>query len=250
MTLNITRKDSTHHGERVNGAQPSFLIIHFTESKDGTEPDGYFMATIPRADGARVSAHYMIDVDGATTQYVDETRRAWHAGVSEWEGVSDMNTHSIGIELVNGGPSYGYTDFPGAQVDALIALSKEILKRHNIPAHRVLGHSDVAPGRKIDPGYKFPWKKLADAGIGVWPQPIQSDFNEAATLLQDDAKLKQALVAYGYNPTLDLSKLVTEFQRHFQPEAFTATPPFAGKANDETALRLAALLRQKLAIQP
>lgn len=250
MSLNITRKDSAHHGERANSAVPTFLIIHFTESKDAVEPDGYFMATIPRDDGARVSAHYMIDVDGATTQYVDEDRRAWHAGVSEWEGMIDLNTHSIGIELINGGPKYGYTEFADAQIDALIALSKEILGRHNIPAHHVLGHSDVAPGRKIDPDYKFPWKKLADAGIGLWPQPIQSDFNDAATLLQDDAKLKQALVTYGYNPAQDLKQLVTDFQRHFQPEAFTAQPPFNGTANNETTLRLAALVRQKLAIQP
>lgn len=250
MSLQIIRKDSTHHGERVNNVKPTFLIIHFTESRDGTEPDGYFMATRSRADGARVSAHYMIDVDGSITQYADESRRAWHAGVSEWEGTTDINTHSIGIELVNGGPTYGYTDFTAAQIDALVMLAQSILSRHDIPAHHVLGHSDVAPGRKIDPGHKFPWKKLADAGIGVWPQPVQSDFNEAAAFLNDDAKLKQALVDYGYNPAVDLPVLIREFQRHFQPEAFSDPQPYAGSPNRETAVRLAALLRQKLAIQP
>lgn len=242
----ITRKNSAHHGERVNNAVPTFLIIHYTESKNGDDPDGYFMGTLPHPSKGRVSAHYMIDIDGTTTQYVDEDRRAWHAGLSEWEGLPDLNTHSIGIELVNGGPAFGYTDFPVAQIDALIALSHGILSRHKIPAHHVIGHSDVAPGRKIDPGEKFPWRTLADAGIGVWPQPIQSDFNEAASLLQNPLKLKQALVEYGYDPVQGLDVLVTEFQRHFQPEAFQQPNPFIGVANDETALRLAALLRQKM----
>lgn len=250
MTLSIVRKNSTHHEPRKTGVQPTFLIIHFTESRDAADPDGYFMATRQRSDGARVSAHYLIDIDGAITQYVDEQNRAWHAGLSEWSGVSDINTHSIGIELVNGGPTYGYTDFADAQIDALIALSKDILTRHNIPAHHVLAHSDIAPGRKIDPDYKFPWRTLAAAGVGSWPQPVQADFNEAAMLLRDEAKLKQALVTYGYNPGLDLPVLVKEFQRHFQPEAFTAQPSYAGRANDETALRLSALLRQKLAMTP
>ncbi|QQG36083.1 MAG: N-acetylmuramoyl-L-alanine amidase [Micavibrio aeruginosavorus] len=250
MSLPIVRKDSSHYDQRKNGVSPTFLIIHFTESRDAGDPDGYFMATRQRPDGARVSAHYLIDVDGAITQYVDESARAWHAGLSEWGGVADINTHSIGIELVNGGPTYGYTDFADDQIDALAALSKQILGRHNIPAHHVLAHSDIAPGRKIDPDYKFPWRTLASAGVGVWPQPIQADFNEAAALLGDDARLKQALVRYGYNPALDLPVLVREFQRHFQPEAFTSTPPYAGRANDETALRLAALLRQKLAFTP
>lgn len=247
MSLSIIRKHSPHHGERVSGAAPSFLIVHYTESPDVTDPDGYFMATIPRDDGTRVSAHYMIDIDGTATQYVGEDRRAWHAGASEWEGIADINSHSIGIELVNGGTKYGYTEFADAQIEALIALSKDIMNRHGIPARHVLGHADVAPGRKIDPDYKFPWKRLAGAGVGVWPQPIQSDFNDAAALLQNDMTLKRALAAYGYNPALDLPVLVTAFQRHFQPEAFTAPLPFAGTANDETALRLSALLRQKLA---
>ena len=250
MSLMITRKDSPHFEPRKNGAVPSFLIIHYTETVDAVEPDGFFMATIPRADSARVSAHYMIDVDGAITQYVDEDQRAWHAGLSTWDGINDINSHSIGIELINGGARYGYTDFPSAQMASLISLAQGIMARHNISPMRVLGHSDIAPGRKIDPDYKLPWKDLADAGVGMWPQPIQSDFNDAAALLQDDVKLKQALVNYGYNPAIDLPMLVTNFQRHFQPEAFTAPSPFTGTANSETTLRLAALLRQKLALKP
>lgn len=246
MTGPIIHKHSTHHGERADSAAPTFLIIHYTESANAVAPDGYFTGTLTHPTGGCVSAHYMIDVDGSTVQYVDEDRRAWHAGASHWAGVADINTHSIGIELVNGGPAFGYTDFPPLQIDALIALAQGILTRHNIPLHHVLAHSDIAPGRKIDPGEKFPWKILADAGVGLWPQPIQSDFNDAAALMQDDAKLKQSLVDYGYDPVQSLDVLVKEFQRHFQPEAFAQPQSFAGVANTETALRLSALLRQKL----
>lgn len=254
MSVNIIQKPSSHHEPRKGGVQPTFLIIHYTDTQSGAEPDGYFTGTLARPDGARVSAHYMIDVDGTTMQYVAESERAWHAGLSEWAGTADINTHSIGIELVNHGQRFSYKDFPDAQIDALITLAQGILSRHHIPPHQVLAHSDIAPGRKIDPDYKFPWQRLADAGVGVWPQPVQADFNEAAQLLQDPVQFKSALVRYGYNPALDLPTLVQEFQRHFQPEAFTAQPPFNGTANDETALRLAALLRQKnaarLALSP
>ncbi|HEY0901980.1 MAG TPA: N-acetylmuramoyl-L-alanine amidase [Micavibrio sp.] len=248
--MNIIRKSSAHFDTRKNAAVPTFLIIHYTDTVDATEPDGYFTGALQRADGARVSAHYMIDSDGATTQYVDEQDRAWHAGLSAWGGLDDLNTHSIGIELVNPGQRFGYRDFPPPQMEALTHLAHAILGRHQIPAHQVLAHSDIAPGRKIDPDFKFPWQSLAAVGIGLWPQPIQADFNAAARLLQDPVQFKQALVRYGYNPALDLPVLVQEFQRHFQPEAFTAPTPFPGQANDDTALRLAALLRQKLAFTP
>lgn len=250
MTRVITRKSSPHHDERKNGVRPTFLIIHYTESQDGRDPEGYFMGTLAHPTGGRVSAHYMIDVDGTTTQYVEEDRRAWHAGVSQWQGMPDLNSQSIGIELVNGGAHYGYSDFPQPQITALIELAQGILSRHHIPAAHVLAHSDIAPGRKIDPDYKFPWQVLAAAGVGLWPQPLQDDFNRSAALLGDDARLKQALVDYGYDPAQALDVLVREFQRHFQPEAFVTQPAYAGVANDETALRLAALLRQKLAMTP
>lgn len=245
MSLTIIRKDSDHHGERLNGAKPIFLIMHYTETRDASDADGYFTGAIPHPTGGRVSAHYMIDTDGTITQYVEEDRRAWHAGVSEWESITDINTHSIGIELVNPGPKYGYKDFPSAQINALIMLSQEILSRHDIPAHHILGHSDIAPGRKIDPGEKFPWQILAEAGVGIWPQSGGADNDRAITLLHNEEKLKQALVDYGYSPAHNLNVLVTEFQRHFQPEAFRGTTLYAGTPNDETAARLVALLKMK-----
>ena len=118
---------------------------------------------------AKVSAHYTIDEDGTVYAHVPEARRAWHAGVSFWAGESDINARSIGIELVNPGHEYGYRAFPEAQIAALIALCHGILARHPIPPARVLGHSDVAPARKEDPGELFPWARLAKAGIGLWP---------------------------------------------------------------------------------
>ncbi|MEX2202220.1 MAG: N-acetylmuramoyl-L-alanine amidase, partial [Dongiaceae bacterium] len=118
---------------------------------------------------ARVSAHYLIDEDGTLWQLVGEDRRAWHAGVSFWAGESDINARSIGIELQNPGHEFGYRAFPEPQMKTLIELAQGILQRHPIPASRVIGHSDVAPTRKEDPGELFDWQRLAAAGIGLWP---------------------------------------------------------------------------------
>ena len=118
---------------------------------------------------AQVSAHYVIAPDGRVWHLVDEADRAWHAGAGAWGPVTDVNSRSIGIEIVNPGHEWGYRDFPAAQVDAVVALLKEIRTRHNIPVSRVLAHSDVAPGRKEDPGEKFPWGGLAAEGLVVAP---------------------------------------------------------------------------------
>ena len=116
---------------------------------------------------ARVSAHYVVGEDGAVYRVVPEESRAWHAGKSSWEGEADVNQRSIGIEIVNGGHDFGLPDFPDAQIDAVIALVHDILERRKLEASRVVGHSDVAPGRKHDPGEKFPWTRLAKAGVAV-----------------------------------------------------------------------------------
>ncbi|OQW57590.1 MAG: hypothetical protein A4S17_12675 [Proteobacteria bacterium HN_bin10] len=120
----------------------------------------------PNTPLARVSAHYVVDEAGAIYALVPETERAWHAGVSSWEGEGDVNARAIGIEIVNGGHDFGLPDFPDTQIDAVIALLKDIFTRWpQLDAARVVGHSDVAPGRKRDPGEKFPWQRLADAGV-------------------------------------------------------------------------------------
>jgi N-acetylmuramoyl-L-alanine amidase len=197
----MTRIDrpSPNHDSR-NGAVIDMLVLHYTGMKTAGE------AVARLCDpAAKVSAHYTIDEDGTVYAHVPESERAWHAGVAHWAGASDINARSIGIEIVNPGHEFGYRDFPDAQVAALIPLCHSILMRHPIPSWRVLGHSDVAPARKDDPGERFPWKRLADAGIGLWPVP--GDSNLEAT----------ALARFGYDPDAPLDKVVTAFQRHFRP---------------------------------
>jgi N-acetylmuramoyl-L-alanine amidase len=124
---------------------------------------------------AKVSAHYMIEEDGQIFQLVDEDKRAWHAGVASWKGERNINSASIGIEIVNGGHDYGLPEFPDVQIMAVIALTKDIMKRRDLPPSAVIGHSDIAPSRKDDPGERFPWAGLAAAGIGLWPEETTSD---------------------------------------------------------------------------
>lgn len=173
---------------------------------------------------ARVSAHYTIGEDGTVYAHVPEARRAWHAGLSFWAGVQNVNACSIGIELVNPGHEFGYRAFPRAQIAALKNLCREILSRHPIPAARVLGHSDVAPARKEDPGELFPWEELARAGIGLWPGPEQTALDAAD------------LPRFGYDPEAPLDKIITAFQRHFRPAGLTGT------WDQECGLMLAGLL--------
>lgn len=156
---------------------------------------------------AEVSAHYLIDEDGTTYALVPEDRRAWHAGVAFWDGETDINSRSIGIELVNPGHDNGYQPFPQAQIQALEAVATDIVARHHIPPWRVLGHSDVAPTRKQDPGELFDWTRLARQGLGLMPP---------ASVAPVDADSLLLLAAYGYDMTVPAAAL-TAFQRHYQP---------------------------------
>jgi len=162
----MRERPSPNHDPRPPGAAIDMLLLHYTGMETAA-------AALERLcdPAARVSAHYVIDEDGATWRLVPEDRRAWHAGRAAWQGAADINARSIGIELVNPGHEFGYRPFPEAQMRALIALCRDILARHAIPPARVLGHSDVAPTRKTDPGELFDWPRLAQAGIGLWPQP-------------------------------------------------------------------------------
>jgi N-acetylmuramoyl-L-alanine amidase len=174
---------------------------------------------------AKVSSHYVVEEDGNILQLVPEERRAWHAGRSSWEGVSDINSRSIGIEIANPGHSFGYPDFPEAQIVAVIALCRDIVARRGIRADRVLGHSDVAPQRKLDPGEKFPWGRLHRAGVGAWVAPPPRC---GAVLALGDRglevfELQAALRDYGYGIEAtgvydELTQaVVVAFQRHFRP---------------------------------
>ncbi len=141
------------------------LVVHYT----GMQSCAQALERLCDAK-AEVSAHYLIDEDGTIYRMVDENMRAWHAGVSFWHGQRDINSTSVGIEIVNPGHEYGYRAFPDVQIAAFADLAREIMQRHGITAQDVLGHSDVAPGRKTDPGELFPWQSLAARGIGLWPE--------------------------------------------------------------------------------
>ncbi|HKQ10196.1 MAG TPA: N-acetylmuramoyl-L-alanine amidase [Rhizomicrobium sp.] len=212
-------RPSPNHDARPDGAAIDMLVLHYTG-----------MATADAAldrlcdPAAKVSAHYTIDEDGTVYGHVAEARRAWHAGVGHWAGANDINARSIGIELVNPGHEFGYREFPADQIAVLTTLCHSILMRHPIPSWRVLGHSDVAPARKEDPGELFPWAQLAQAGIGLWPQVIASDL---------EAK---ALARYGYDPQAPQDKIIMAFQRHFRPKKLD------GQWDSECAGLLASLL--------
>jgi N-acetylmuramoyl-L-alanine amidase len=183
-----------------------------------------------------VSAHYLIEEDGAVWRLVPEDRRAWHVGVSFWAGRRDLNGTSIGIELVNPGHDNGYRAFPDRQMAALEALAREILTRHPIPARHVLGHSDVAPRRKTDPGELFDWPRLARAGIGLWPAAAGD-----AGVVPDIAETQRLLAAIGYETpqtgALDdeTRAVVAAFQRHFRPSRCD------GEADADTRARVGAV---------
>ncbi len=222
----VIESPSPNFDARPDGQPIDILLLHYTGMESAT-------AALARMsdEAAKVSAHYCIDEDGTLYRLVPEDRRAWHAGVACWAGAGDINARSIGIELVNPGHEFGYRRFPEAQVATLIELAGGILARHPIPAHRVLGHSDVAPLRKQDPGELFDWARLAAAGIGLWPGAAAlCDPPEAA-----EARRQLAAFGYGYlddNP----AAVVRAFQRHFRPEAVT------GEIDAATAGRLRALL--------
>ncbi|WP_315736768.1 MULTISPECIES: N-acetylmuramoyl-L-alanine amidase [unclassified Bradyrhizobium] len=213
---------SANFGERKGGRQPDMIILHYTGM-----PDVEGAITKLCTAGSEVSAHYVVLEDGRIVQCVPEAFRAWHAGLSSWGGDEDINSCSIGVEIVNRGHDWGYPDFPPRQIAAVIALCRGIMLRRNVPAHRVLGHSDVAPARKKDPGEKFPWHSLANSGVGHWVQPAAITKGETLKLgsIGDDVKgLQKALAKYGYGVPITgkfdgiTMDVVTAFQRHFRPE--------------------------------
>jgi N-acetylmuramoyl-L-alanine amidase len=214
---------SPNHDERTDGRQPDIILLHYTGMQTGE-------AALERlcSPESKVSAHYVVFEDGRIVQCVPEARRAWHAGKSSWAGEADINSRSIGIEIVNPGHEFGYRNFPLRQVAAVISLCKSILTRRGpISADRVLAHSDVAPARKQDPGEKFPWHLLSDSGIGHWVRPAPLDL-KGQTIEPGDRgepvrRLQRALKTYGYGIEEtgvyeEASRtVVAAFQRHFRP---------------------------------
>jgi N-acetylmuramoyl-L-alanine amidase len=230
---------SPNHDRRLSPID--MIVLHYT----GMQTAEAALARLTDAI-AKVSSHYFIDEDGRIDQLVPEARRAWHAGVSSWEGASDVNARSIGIEIVNPGHELGYRDFPEAQIDAVIALCRDIVARHAVRPDRVLAHSDVAPARKQDPGEKFPWARLATAGVGLWVEPAPpgpgivvapGDRNEQV------ARLQSQFTDYGYGAETtgvydqQTTTIVGAFQRHFRPAQIDG---IADRSTVDALLRLLA----------
>jgi len=214
---------SPNFEERWDGAKPSILLMHYTGLSDCARAIDW----LSRPE-SKVSCHYVIDTDGTIWQMVAEDKRAWHAGAGSWRGNTDVNSASIGIEIHNPGHGGGYPDFPDVQMRAVEALSEDIIRRHGILPERVLGHSDIAPGRKIDPGEKFDWPRLARSGIGHWVDPVPADpIEDVLCTLEDRERIVRAqslLWSYGYGIEItgesdEQSRTVVKaFQRHFRPE--------------------------------
>jgi N-acetylmuramoyl-L-alanine amidase len=204
--------------DRPPGCAVDALILHYT----GMPSAAAALERLCDPD-AKVSAHYLIDEDGSVVQLVPEARRAWHAGVSEWQGRARLNDCAIGLELVNPGHEWGYRPFTEAQYAVCIELCRGILARWPIPPRRVLAHSDVAPARKQDPGELFDWPRLAAAGIGLWPQP-------GAGAPRSVRRLQGELARLGYSvpPTGSLDEatrlVVQAFQRRFRPARVDGRP--------------------------
>jgi len=201
--VSYTQTPSPNFNERKTVLR--YIVLHYTGMENGE------MALERMCDpSAQVSAHYMIEEDGRVFQLVDEDKRAWHAGVSCWQGERDMNSASIGIEIVNGGHDFGLPEFPAVQIEAVIELVKSVMERHGIKAKDVIGHSDIAPGRKQDPGEKFPWDQLARAGCAIAaPEPK----NDALS-----GDIEQALVQIGYSLEPGLDAVIEAFQRRYRPD--------------------------------
>ena len=224
---------------RRGGRAVDMLVLHYTGMESAAAARERLCS-----DQSGVSCHYLVDEDGAITQMVSEDLRAWHAGQSFWRGETDSNSRSIGIEIHNPGHALGYRDFPEAQMRAVTALCLDIMARHAIPPRNVLAHSDVAPGRKIDPGERFDWRGLHGEGVGHWVEPEPcGDMTPLGT--EALAELQHLLGAYGYAIAAtglhdaQTARVTDAFHRHFRPERIG---PVADRSTLLTARRLVAAL--------
>ena len=223
--------------KRLSRDPPSIIVLHYTGM--GSALESLEVLCDPFT---KVSAHYFIDEDGSVLNLVPDNVRAWHAGISFWKGETDINSHAIGIELVNPGHEFGYRNFPEAQMKTVINLCQELIKKYDIPADNIVGHSDVAPERKTDPGELFDWERLAQEGIGLWPELREDDFEAAAELVKNEYNFQHLLSEYGYNPLAAYVDVITAFHRHFYPEKFGEDGK-PGEVDETSAARLLALIR-------
>lgn len=216
---------SPNHGPRPEGVGVELLVLHYTGMP--TAADALARLTDPASN---VSAHYTVDEDGSVYVHVAEERRAWHAGVSRWRDRDDVNSRSIGVEIVNPGHEFGYRLFPVAQMEAVAALSADVLKRHGLSPADVVAHSDIAPARKQDPGELFDWPWLAGRGIGLWPAPDAEDWGSFTV-----DEVTGLLARIGYD--VSCPQALSAFQRRYRPAAIDGT------ADRDTVARMRALAR-------
>lgn len=223
--LVVTENLSPNWDERPDGVALDTVVLHYTGMRSGAE------ALERMCDpAAKVSAHYMIEEDGSVFLLVPEAKRAWHAGVSCWQGQDNLNHNSIGVELVNPGHEFGYRAFPDVQIESLLSLLADISSRHAIPKARYIGHSDIAPDRKTDPGELFPWRMLAEKGFGLWSD---LDGNRSEVVLKkgvtgsgvDRLNKQLGVVGYTWANSLiydeNLERVVKAFQAHWRPQSVT-----------------------------
>jgi N-acetylmuramoyl-L-alanine amidase len=236
---------SPNFDERKNGRPPDMILLHYTGMQTGEAA----LQQLTKA-ASKVSSHYVVFENGRIVQCVPEDKRAWHAGESSWAGETDINSCSIGIEIVNPGHEFGYPNFPLRQIAAVISLCKSVITRRGpISADRVLAHSDVAPARKQDPGEKFPWGLLSESGVGHWVRAAPLDLEGSGIKPGDrgDAvtRLQRTLRSYGYglaeSGTYDAptQQVITAFQRHFRQARVD------GVADPSTLLTLRALIETR-----
>lgn len=228
-------RPSPNFGPRRHGLGPRMIILHYTGMVSAA-------AALRRLcdPEAEVSAHYLVNEDGSAVQMVREADRAWHAGRGHWAGIDDVNSASIGIEIANPGHEFGYPDYPDEQIEAVIRLCRDIVSRHRIAPADILAHSDVAPARKIDPGEKFPWPRLAAAGLGRWVPRAERDAGSAA--LPPAERVQTLLRRLGYGVAVsgafdaETKTVLAAFQRHHRPWRVD------GEVDGETIERLVRLL--------
>jgi N-acetylmuramoyl-L-alanine amidase len=225
--LEFISRPSPNFEPRRGVDKPTLVVFHYTGMKDGASALERLCDPL-----SKVSAHYLVEEDGRIYKLVDEKMRAWHAGVAFWRGIDDINSHSIGIEIVNPGHEFGYRPFPPRQMEAERDQGVDIAVRHKMSARGFVGHSDIAPLRKQDPGELFDWKFLARAGIGAWPEKVQE---------VKDMTVKEAedlLCRIGYAPPKnpqELKNTLIAFQRRFDPDNLS------GQLDGATPGRLRAL---------
>ncbi|RMH46316.1 MAG: N-acetylmuramoyl-L-alanine amidase [Alphaproteobacteria bacterium] len=213
--MNVRDVPSPNFGPRRDGLKPELVVLHYTAMESAAAALGRLCDP-----AAEVSAHYLVDLDGTVWRLVPEAARAWHAGAGSWQGRGDVNSRSVGIELQNRGDH----PFPAPQMAALERLLRDVMGRWRIPPEGVIGHADMAPGRKQDPGPRFDWRRLAREGLAIWPEAAAVADGTAAidADMSPEEAFQAAAAAFGYPRDARLSDILRVFRQRFRPAAGSA----------------------------